>query len=331
MFGILDGNELAAVSIEYASIIKDPAAFKACLATHGFAVVTNVLSPADVAAAEALWAEDLRNILDVAHSADPELAAAVARDPVHTWPADVTIGWPVEHGLAQGQLAWAIRQNANIRRCYEVLHNTTGLCVGADSIMFSRVPPKELRRSWGHVDYHRDLITHNCYQSIVYLWDTTPESSTTVVWPGSHRTHYDAVMEANPVPRLFCLIPPDMVPAFEAAAVRVMVPKGAMIVWDSKLIHQGYNWGPRLGIPVCFEPSALRSPNVLAQKCALVASGVSGTHWAAVFHTHSETRARNNASRGPLQDIGPFRLLHRAHLHLLDSNGQLKPEIAALL
>ncbi|EQC26884.1 hypothetical protein SDRG_15307 [Saprolegnia diclina VS20] len=326
MFCLLDPQATAAVSIDYSEIAADPSRFLAIMAEQGFAVVTNVVD--DVAYAEGLWASDLRAILDMTHSAETR---ALAEDPVHTWPADVQLGRPVEHGLAQGQLAWHIRRSRKIRHCYEILHGTKELVVGTDSIMFNRSPPKKLRQPWGHVDYHRDLIAHECFQSIVYLWDTNDESSTTVVWPGSHRTQYEAVMDGNPVPRLFSLIPEAMVDEYRASAFRVRVPKGAMIVWNSKLVHQGYDWGPRLAVPVCFEPAALRPDNVWAKKCALVASGVSGTHWAAVFHTHSATRKRKNAPRGPSQEFGRVRLLHRAHLHLLDDNGQLKPEFAALL
>ncbi|KDO29595.1 hypothetical protein SPRG_05548 [Saprolegnia parasitica CBS 223.65] len=310
MLRLLDPQATAAVSIDFPEIAADPSRFLAIMAEQGFAVVTNVVD--DVPYAEGLWASDLRAILDMEHSAETR---ALAEDPVHTWPADVPLGRPVEHGLAQGQLARHIRRNRNIRHCYEVLHHTKELVISTDSILFKRpTPPTKLREPWGHVDYHRDLVEHECFQSIVYLWDTDDESGTKIVWPGSHITQYEAVMDANPVPRLFSLIPEAMVQEYRAGACRVRIPKGAMIVWNSKLVHQGYD--APLAVPV---------------KCALVASGVSGTHWAAVFRTHRTTRDLNNRPRGPSQEFGRVRLLHRAHLHLLDENGQLQGEFAALL
>ncbi|OQR96889.1 hypothetical protein THRCLA_07134 [Thraustotheca clavata] len=333
MYPFLHPDNAAKVSIRFIDIVNDPSTssnFKQILSLCGFVIVTDVLSAEEIATAQEYWAKDLQCIMDIEASKDKILAASVYQDPVHTWPSKVPLGQPVEFGLAQGQLAWYIRRNSNIRHCFEIVHDTEHLCVGTDSIMFSREPPPKLRKSWGHVDYHRDLIHHECFQSIVYLMDTEEESSTTVVWPGSHLSHFDTVMEAN-APRLFSTIPASMVPEYEANAVRLKIPKGAMVLWNSKLVHQGHNWGRRLAVPVCFEPSVLRTREVLQLKQELVENGMSGTHWAAIFHTHAKTRAKGNKPKELQRDVGPFRLHHRAHLHLLDESGFLKDDYAALL
>ena len=73
-------------------------------------------------------------------------------------------------------------------------------------------------------------------------------------------------------------------------ARRVPLSPGSMIVFDSKLIHQGWNKGPRLAVPVCWEPKERRDPVVTRnRKIRLAACGLPSTHWASLGRQHGLT------------------------------------------
>ena len=71
-----------------------------------------------------------------------------------------------------------------------------------------------------------------------------------------------------------------LLPDWTLQAKRVPVPAGALLIWDSRLVHQGWRGGPRLAQPICWEPRARRSEEALERKARLTALGLPSTHWA---------------------------------------------------
>jgi hypothetical protein len=65
-------------------------------------------------------------------------------------------------------------------------------------------------------------------------------------------------------------------------ARRVTVPAGGLLLWSSRLTHQGWSGGPRLGQLVCWEPKERRTETARARKVALSALGLPSTHWASL-------------------------------------------------
>jgi len=69
-----------------------------------------------------------------------------------------------------------------------------------------------------------------------------------------------------------------------AAAVtgsrRVPCPAGSLLLWDSRTIHQGWAGGPRLAMPVCWEPRVRRERDrdALRRKIFMCAAGVPSSH-----------------------------------------------------
>eukprot|EP00759_Apiculatamorpha_spiralis_P021085 PhF_6_TR26158/c0_g1_i12/m.37107 len=97
---------------------------------------------------------------------------------------------------------------------------------------------------------------------------------------------------------------------FATYARRIPVPAGGMIMWSSRTIHQGWPNGPRLAVPVCYEPSSRRTGEVLEKKKQLVRLGLPSSHWASICVEHSLSQAGMKASEGLV-------LTHTAHSHVL--------------
>merc|ERR1712176_1073346 len=74
---------------------------------------------------------------------------------------------------------------------------------------------------------------------------------------------------------------------WDANARRVPVPAGALLLWSSRTLHQGWVGGPRLAQPVCWEPIVRRSEFALERKLRLAALGLPSTHWASLGIPHT--------------------------------------------
>mmetsp|Transcript_63473 Transcript_63473/g.112870 ORF Transcript_63473/g.112870 Transcript_63473/m.112870 type:complete len:179 (+) Transcript_63473:865-1401(+) len=73
---------------------------------------------------------------------------------------------------------------------------------------------------------------------------------------------------------------------FHRDARRVTVPKGALFLWSSRTLHQGWSGGPRLAQPVCWEPTTRRDEIALSCKIMMASLGLPSTHWASLGIRH---------------------------------------------
>eukprot|EP00759_Apiculatamorpha_spiralis_P021091 PhF_6_TR26158/c0_g1_i6/m.37101 len=112
---------------------------------------------------------------------------------------------------------------------------------------------------------------------------------------------------------------------FATYARRIPVPAGGMIMWSSRTIHQGWPNGPRLAVPVCYEPSSRRTGEVLERKRQTVRLGLPSSHWASLCPERNPQNGMK-ASEGLV-------LQHSAHTHALRGpDGQtIAQEIEKLL
>jgi hypothetical protein len=321
--------------------------------------------------------------------------------------ADIPKLWPGKHskptlgasfGIPQGSFAWNVRLSPNLRAVYQHLHRTElettapvadavldnlpatvvkdGLVVGMDQVFFkpTRSNHSMYTDTWGHADLNVHCSdggfgNHDVYQSIVSLWDSVDtESSTTVVWPGSHRTvfpflmldgnaitngklgrnshfsridtmkgslagapHFETVSKdirafynrCQPgadqrngnltVPGMKLLSSSRwMSECYLREARRIPIKAGSMIIWSSRTIHQGWDDGRRLAMPVCWEPRSRRKavdinspPNVIFnRKVRIAAAGLVTTHWASLGREHSVAR-RKAATVVVFDDMDP--------------------------
>lgn len=140
------------------------------------------------------------------------------------------------------------------------------------------------------------------FQGLLYVWSSEGnQSSTTVVWPGSHRREYQLLMADDMMRRQgmngkhFCKVDfigdpevrEQMLAGWQASCRRVRVPAGSLFLWDSRTLHQGYQGGPRLAQPVCWEPRIRRSEAAYERKLAMAALGLASTHWASLGLPHT--------------------------------------------
>lgn len=325
---------------------KPPNTLPSILEEYGFAVVTDVLSAADIAHAEALFDADLSSIVDLpdkakahhplfsATSSDDSRSIA-ARWPLQKFPLGAAVpAFASDYGIPHGRCAWFVRQHPNLRRVFSELYGgCEELCCGCDNLFFCNdrerpsIPDEEREdRLWPHVDQsaHIEGGASPCFQSVVYLWSSNEQRSTTVVWPKSHATVYPRLMEEREFKSHFCRVPKTYWKNYVKEAVRVVVPAGGMIVWSSRTVHQGWNVGPRLAVPVSMEPRARRSSQALERKKSACLSGLPTTHWASLGIIHGVASPGGRGTES-------FPLVRRAHEWLIQADGSLDPQVEALL
>ncbi len=278
------------------------------LAELGFAIVTNVMTSAEAAHCENLFGQDLQSIIvggtAVSGSPSPSPGAALStptRSPASWGGSPLVRAWPLEryplgriessfasdYGIPHGRLAWQCRQHPNVQRVFQVLFNAATLdelCVGLDVVFFNNDFKSAALAEQGKQDGlwpHADHSTHvpvsgqwANYQSILYLWPADATTSATVVWPRSHQAIFPSIMQQKSEHLVhYTALPQHLMQQFVEGCGRVPVPAGGMVVWDSQTIHQGWSIGPRLAVPLAFEPRARRSEAVRQRKLRFMASG----------------------------------------------------------
>jgi len=259
------------------------------LEEHGVAVVTGILNPAECEEFQQLMERELTE--DSAQPRRNELPKE--------WWANAWVH-------AQGELLWRSRCHPRVRETFERIFGMKELACGLD-LRQNFYTPKGTPHSvdnlqWLHVDQNTLTgMKDVCYQGVLYVWSSDGEDkSTTVVWAGSHKD--DGVygqlidneyavergkeMDDSGVHCGHCIQLDDRVGegarTLENAAVvgsrRVPVPAGALLLWNSKTIHQGWTGGPRLAVPVCWEPRDRVTAEARQRKLFMAAAGLPSSH-----------------------------------------------------
>ena len=314
------------------------------LRQFGFAIVTGILSDAEVTAAESLFSRDLRSIVNLPDDSFAATVLGKSANIARDWPAtedgafrlgQKVAGFASDYGLPHGQCAWFCRQHPRVQAVFASIFGTDELVCGADNLFYDNraVPPgvaeaERVDRMWPHADQSSHVAGSgqwDVFQGILYLWPASEDTSATVIWPASHLQPYADLMKSADFPRHFCKLPRGMQGDFVANAGRVRVPPGAMLLWSSKTIHQGWAIGPRLAVPICFEPRKRRDKAAYQRKQQCVMNGIPTTHWASlgIPHTVCSKDFTGGTAEVPLASL--------AHKWLLDANGGIIPAVAALL
>uniref|UniRef100_A0A7S0FFM3 Phytanoyl-dioxygenase n=1 Tax=Pyrodinium bahamense TaxID=73915 RepID=A0A7S0FFM3_9DINO len=320
---MMSPEESAQISVPFQ---QAEALLRPVLDRYGAAIVTGVASEAECAELKQLFAEDLGELVDTAAAAAAGLAAAGERAvaEVRHWPlASLESLGKMERcqlrGLPQGRFAWAGRLHPRVRRVYELIHGTDKLVSSCDNSFFA---PEEHReqdgnRSWPHVDHNmhdasiwdddgQPVSQWEVFQGLLYVWGSERQhASTTVLWCGSHRDVYEELMADSNMARRgrnamhFSRLE-DMSgtenqrrlsQAWLGAARRVSAPPGSLLLWNSRLVHQGWRGGPRLAQPVCWEPAGRRDERARERKMKMAAMGLPSTHWGSLGIPHTLVKA----------------------------------------
>ncbi|XP_050412348.2 uncharacterized protein LOC126827159 [Patella vulgata] len=207
--------------------------------------------------------------------------------------------------IAHMEPSWKVRLAS--KRVFEEVWKTDQLLSSYDAVAVAR-PPEELddpndvlngfckeNQGWLHCDqgYLRDGL--HAYQSGVYLEEADEQDWTLEVLEGSHKLHND-FFEQSPRARIrsalndfYRLIKTDTEWYNKAGCIRkrIAVPKGGMVLWDSRLIHA--NARPLSGRPckdrwrfvvfVCMAPKSWSSYQSLQTKKEAYENMRMTTHW----------------------------------------------------
>lgn len=327
---MMDQAAVDAASISFAEAVGDQGAkLRGILNQQGFVVVTSILSAEDIARMEALWNEDVDSLVD--HSqleAAPEPvkqayqrfktegSAALPLATAHKF-THAGAGFVLRRGLTQTRFPWAARGHPGVKQIYGLIWQDDDLIGSCDVPFFSPGGAQTAAdcEFTAHVDQNATdrrndglAASSSCYQGVLYVWGSQGEDrSTTVLWPQSHHSVWPEMMkdEGLQESQFQCAhyseisymhgsnLKRDLIEKWEINARRVPVPAGSLLLWNSKLVHQGWCGGRRLAQTVCYEPrargSAEQREKVRMQKLRLVALGLPSTHWASIGQQHDMT------------------------------------------
>ncbi len=168
-----------------------------------------------------------------------------------TWKVTPKGGWPQNlHGIiqhyqvGQSKFVWDIRTHKNVIKVFKELWNDNDLLVSFDGACIMK-PPTEggstYSSSWLHVDQGPKKKGLHCIQGFMNLEETTENDGSMVIIPGSHKYH-SKMFEKNG--KIFSqdwykLKEDDLKYIYELKLKkkRLVIPKGAMVLWDSRTIH----------------------------------------------------------------------------------------------
>lgn len=212
--------------------------------------------------------------------------------PQYTLPQSSMPGLMGEYGLSQGNAAWSVRTNKEIISLYKTLLNTDQVVCSMDAIGFSQdiIPSNELRsRLWLHVDQNpnapkgADLLS---IQGIFYAEssETPPLSQVsragTIVVPGSHKNwlNHDYQNTSH-----FKMVNQD---EYSNSAVKLIIPEGCILLFNSRLVHQGLIGPHRLCFMTCYGRKQDRNEEARKRKIMIYLGGHRSSHWSqyGIYH-----------------------------------------------
>uniref|UniRef100_A0A7S4JAC9 Phytanoyl-CoA dioxygenase n=1 Tax=Odontella aurita TaxID=265563 RepID=A0A7S4JAC9_9STRA len=248
------------------------------LRERGYAVLTNVLTPDDVATAKNLLWEDICGAYGV--SCDNPSTLSKLSLPFHG----------IVASMAQTAGTWHIRGNANVHEAFSTIWDTSDLIASMDAII--------LWRSDSHHDTEGLHLDQNpfkkpyldCIQGMVPLLPVTSDVGGLRVVPFSHteeaRTRFCERFPEYKYRGDFLYVDEDPL----KPAVLLECGPGDLILWDSRTVHGGTvgpGVGPqseqtpricRMAITVALTPRAKASQKVLQLRRKGFENGISFNH-----------------------------------------------------
>mmetsp|Transcript_30883 Transcript_30883/g.67621 ORF Transcript_30883/g.67621 Transcript_30883/m.67621 type:complete len:486 (-) Transcript_30883:77-1534(-) len=331
-FPVISEEEQAAFTVPASA---PPEKLREVLELHGVCLVTGVLNEQQCAIMEKLWLLDLEEVIhESAVAAGSESATTLLqREGLKAWRADWCRplgfkGAASQRGLPHGYFAWGARMHPSVRQIFADIFQQPAdeLVVGLDNVFWAAPdsPSSSSNPEWLHVDQnHCTGLTWPCYQGVLYVWPSEgSDCSTTVLWPGSHREAYEAIMNDTlaikkgrsphgQIVQVGKLRSDELRSTLLSKAMqgsrRLTCPAGSLLLWDSRTVHQGWAGGPRLAQPICWEPRQRRKYAALGRKLWMCAAGVPSSHAACEGRVHGmATRERPKLSSWSM-DMPMFR------------------------
>lgn len=149
-----------------------------------------------------------------------------------------------DYNIGHSDFLWKVRTNKNVIKVFEELWNEKELLVSFDSMCIMNPPNKGGNIdsiSWLHVDQGPKKKGLQCIQGFVNLEETTENDGSMIIIPGSHKYH-SGMFEKNG--KIFnqdwYKLKDDDIKYIDNLKLknkRLIIPKGAMVLWDSRTIH----------------------------------------------------------------------------------------------
>ena len=133
--------------------------------------------------------------------------------------------------------AWLIRINPKVQGIFKEIWKTDKLVVSFDGCCYIPKDCEKKDNCWTHTDQGPKLKGLTCYQGFISL--TENKERTLLLYKGSHKEHekYFSDRGLNGS-KNWCLIDKDYLSEIDHMKIKLHVPKGALVIWDSRVFHQ---------------------------------------------------------------------------------------------
>jgi hypothetical protein len=193
------------------------------LRLNGYAVIHNVLTPAEVAEAKLQfhnWRNSVPDLDRIHQKCDPH-------------------GIYKHHQVGHQRHAWYVRTRPGVRKVFEEIWDTKDLACSYDGSCWMPGDEKVPKDSfWCHSDQAPTQEGTVCVQGIVGLTDN--KEKTLVVWRRTHTIHrefFEAIGRGKDSAR-WQRVPNEYEKKLAPLRIALHIPAGAIALWDSRTFHQ---------------------------------------------------------------------------------------------
>ena len=261
---------------------------------YGYAIIPNILTEQECDDNIKLIWKWLENLGTDIKQNDPSTWKGMK------WPSNIH-GIIQHHRIGHTDFAWNVRSHKNVYKAFSKIWNTNKLLVSYDGACIMK-PPEitgywTRNTSWFHTDQSYRDSSKKCIQGLITLEDMGSMDGTLKVLAGSHKYHKDFVKykkETNPELKAasnnWYKLKNDELEWYlkqdDIKEIRIDAPKGSLVLWDSRTIHQ--NSPPLKGrehprwryvIYACMLPSSNSTSNDLKKKIKAFNELRMTTHW----------------------------------------------------
>ena len=211
-------------------------------------------------------------------------------DICETWP-EQTKGIINMYGIGQAEFMWRARIHPNIIHVFKDIWNNDSLITSFDgACMFPLAPgfileSHEEHKEWLHRDQSPLVNERMCVQGALQLYDNlSEEDGGFIVWPKSHLIDWTTRdPRAKRIETHWYRVGRVMTPLEKEKCVILRVPKGTLILWDSRTIHENiqptiFSRNPRAALLICMMPREYASHTTLSKRYECFITKKTTTH-----------------------------------------------------
>jgi len=213
---------------------------------YGYAVVPNILTE-----------QECNNNIELIWQWLENLGTGIKKNNPKTWKG---FNWPTNiHGIIQHHkightdFAWNVRTHSNVHKVFSKIWKTDKLLVSYDGVCIMK--PPELTGYWNkdniwfHTDQSYRDSNRKCIQGLVTLEDMDSSDGTLKILSGSHNYHKNFVeykkkecSDWKAPSNNWHKLTKEELEWYKCnenvEEIRIKAPKGSLVLWDSRLIHQ---------------------------------------------------------------------------------------------